>query len=175
MWHLTSGAFDWLYIPLCGSAGKESACNAGDLGSIPGLGRCPGERKGYPLQYSGLENSMDYIVAGVAKSRTRLSDFHFTFIPIFIRISGYLPKWWNTQQWKVIDFTFLGSKITSDGVCSHEIKRCLLLGRKAMINLESVLESRDITLSTKVHLVKTMVFPVVMYGCEGLTLKKAEH
>ena len=72
-------------------------------------------------------------------------------------------------------FTFLGSKITSDGVCSHEIKRCLLLGRKAMINLESVLESRDITLSTKVHLVKAMVFPVVMYGCESWTVKKAEH
>ena len=64
----------------CGSAGKESACNAGDLGSIPGLGRSPGEGKGYPLQYSGLENSMDCIVHGVAKSRTRLSDFHFTFI-----------------------------------------------------------------------------------------------
>ena len=63
----------------CGSAGKESACNAGDLGSIPGLGRSPGERKGYPLQYSGLENSMDYTVHGVAKSWTRLNDFHFTF------------------------------------------------------------------------------------------------
>ena len=63
---------------LCGSAGKESACNAGDLGSIPGLGRSPGEGKGYPLQYSGLENSMDGIVHGVAKSQTRLSNFHFT-------------------------------------------------------------------------------------------------
>ena len=61
----------------CGSAGKESACNAGDLGSIPGLGRSPGEGKGYPLQYSGLENSMDYVVHAVAKCRTRLSDFHF--------------------------------------------------------------------------------------------------
>ena len=61
----------------CGSAGKESACNAGDLGSIPGLGRSPGEGKGYPLQYSGLENSMDYIIHGVTKSQTRLSDFHF--------------------------------------------------------------------------------------------------
>ena len=64
-----------------GSAGQESACNAGDLGSIPGLGRSPGERKGYPLQYSGLENSMDCIVHGVAKSRTRLSDFHSHFVP----------------------------------------------------------------------------------------------
>ena len=72
------------------------------------------------------------------------------------------------------DFIFLGSKITADGDCTHEIRRCLLLGRKAMINLESVLESRDITLSTKVHLVKTMVFPVVMYGCESWTIKKAE-
>ena len=67
----------------------------------------------------------------------------------------------------VIDFIFLGSKITADGDCSHEIKKCLLLGRKAMINLDSILKSRDITLPTKVHLVKAMVFPVVMYGCES--------
>ena len=72
------------------------------------------------------------------------------------------------------DFIFLGSKITADGDCSHEIKRCLLLGRKVMINLESILKSRDITWSTKVHLVKAMVFPVVMYGCESWTIKKAE-
>ena len=70
---------------------------------------------------------------------------------------------------------FLGINITADGDCSHEIKRCLLLGRKAMINLDSMLKSRDITLSTKVHLVKAMVFPVGMYGCEGWTVKKAEH
>ena len=70
---------------------------------------------------------------------------------------------------------FLGSKITADGDCSHEIKRHLLLGRKVMTNLDSILKSRDITLSTKVHLVKTMVFPVVMYGCESWTIKKAEH
>ena len=69
----------------------------------------------------------------------------------------------------------LGSKITADGDCSHEIKRCLLLGRKVMTNLDSILKSRDITLSTKVHLVKAMVFPVVMYGCESWTIKKAEH
>ena len=75
----------------------------------------------------------------------------------------------------VTDFIFSGSKITADGVCSHEIKRCLLLGRKAMINLVSILKSRDITLSTNVHLVKAMVFPVVMYGCENWTIKKAEH
>ena len=74
----------------------------------------------------------------------------------------------------VIDFIFLGSKITADGDCSHEIKVCLLLGREAMTNLDSVLKSRDITLPTKVHLVKAMVFPVVMYGCEGWIIKKAE-
>ena len=73
------------------------------------------------------------------------------------------------------DFIFGGSKITADGDCSHEIKRRLLLERKAMTNLESILKSRDTTLSTKVHLVKAMVFPVVMYGCESWTLKKAEH
>ena len=73
------------------------------------------------------------------------------------------------------DFIFLGSKITADGDCSHEIKRRLFLGRKAMTNLNSILKSRDITLLTKVHLVKAMVFPVVMYGCECWTIKKAEH
>ena len=75
----------------------------------------------------------------------------------------------------VSDFIFLGSKITTDGDCSHEIKRHLLLGRKVMTNLDSILKSRDITLSTKVYLVKAMVFPVVMYGCESWTIKKAEH
>ena len=74
----------------------------------------------------------------------------------------------------VSDFIFLGSKITADGVCSHEIKRHILLGRKVMTNLDSILKSRDITLSTKVCLVKAMVFPVVMYGCESWTVKKAE-
>ena len=73
------------------------------------------------------------------------------------------------------DFIFLGSRITADGDCSHEIKRCLLLGRKIMTNLDSIFKSRDITLPTKVHLVKAMVFPVVMYGCEGWNKKKAEH
>ena len=73
------------------------------------------------------------------------------------------------------DFIFLGSKITADGDCGHEIKRCLLLGRKAMANLDNLLKSRDITLPTKAHLVKAMVFPVVMYGCESWTIKEAEH
>ena len=75
----------------------------------------------------------------------------------------------------VSDFILEGSKITADGDCSHEIKRRLFLGRKVMTNLGSILKSRDITLPTKVHLVKAMVFPVVMYGCEGWTVKKAEH
>ena len=73
------------------------------------------------------------------------------------------------------DFIFLGSKITADGNCSHEIKRCLLLVRKVMTNLDSIFKSRDITLPTKVHLVKAMVFSVIMYGCESWTVKKAEH
>ena len=75
----------------------------------------------------------------------------------------------------VADFTFLGFKITADGECSHEIQRCLLLGRKIMTNLDSILKSRDITLPTKVHLIKAMVFPIVMYGCESWTVKKAER
>jgi len=75
----------------------------------------------------------------------------------------------------VTDFIFLGSKITADGDCSHEIKRCLLLGRTVMTNLDSILKSRDVTLATKVHLVKAMVFPVVMYGFESWTIKKAER
>ena len=75
----------------------------------------------------------------------------------------------------VADFIFLGSKTTADGDCRHEIKRRLLLGRKVMTNLDNILKSRDMTLQTKVHLVKAMVFPVVMYGCESWTIKKAEH
>ena len=76
---------------------------------------------------------------------------------------------------KLTDFIFLGSKVTADGDCSHEIKRRLLLGRKVMINLDSILKSRDITLRPKVHLVKAMVFPVVVYECESWTMKEAEH
>ena len=91
-------------------------------------------------------------------------------------------QWKQCQTWEidgetvetVSDFMFLGSKITADGDCSHEIKRPLLLGRKVMTNIDSILKSRDITLPTKVHLVKAMVFPVVMYGCESWTIKKAE-
>ena len=79
------------------------------------------------------------------------------------------------KQWKVSDFIFGDSKITSDGDCSHEIKKRLLLGRKVITNLDGIFKSRDITLPAKVYLVKTMVFPVVMYGCESWTVKKAEH
>ena len=79
------------------------------------------------------------------------------------------------KQCKLIDFIFLGSKITADGDCSLETKICLLLGQKAVTNLDSILKSRDITLPTKVHLIKVMVFPVVMYGYESWTIKKAEH
>ena len=84
---------------------------------------------------------------------------------------------WEIEGGKVeavTDFIFLDSKITADGDCSHKIKRCLLLGRKAMTNLDSVLKSKDITLSTKIHVVKAIVFPVVMYGCERWTIKMAE-
>ena len=87
--------------------------------------------------------------------------------------SGPITSWqidWDT----VTDFILGGSKITADGDCSHEIKRCLLLGRKAMTNLDSILKSRDVTLATEVRLVKAMVFPVVMYGCKGWTIKKVE-
>ena len=77
------------------------------------------------------------------------------------------------KQWKLSDFIFLGSKITADGDCSHEIKRRLLLGRKVMTNLDRILKSRDITLSTKVHLLKAMVLPVVVYGCESWPIKKS--
>ena len=94
-----------------------------------------------------------------------------------IMASGPITSWQIDGETveTVADFIFLGSKITADGNCSHEMKRRLLLGRKVMINLDNILKSRDITLSTKVHLVKAMIFPVVMYGCENWTIKKAEH
>ena len=92
----------------------------------------------------------------------RVSDFHCKTME-------------NVSVETVSDFIFLGSRITVDGDCSHEIKRHLLLGRKVMTNLDSILKSRDITLPTKVHLVKAMVIPVVMYGCESWTVKKAEN
>ena len=94
-----------------------------------------------------------------------------------IMASGPITSWQTdgkTVQ-TVADFIFLGSKITADGGCSHELKRCLLLGRKVMINLDSILKSRDITLQAKVHLVKAMVFPVAIYGYEGWIIEKTEH
>ena len=90
-----------------------------------------------------------------------------------IMASGPITSWETVET--VSDFIFLGSKITADGDCSHEIKRCLLLGRKVMTNLDSIFKSKDMTLPTKVHLVKAMVFPVVMYGCESWTVKKTER
>ena len=93
-----------------------------------------------------------------------------------IMVSGPITSWEIDAETveTVSDFIFWGSKITADGDCSHEIKRCLFFGRKVMTNLDSILKSRDITLPAKVHLVKAMVFPVVMYGCESWTVKKAE-
>ena len=91
-----------------------------------------------------------------------------------IMASGPITSWQIDGE-TVTDFIFLGSKITVDGGCNHEIKRRLLLGRKVMTNLDSIFKSRDITLPTKVHLVKAIIFPVVMYGCESWTIKKAEH
>ena len=101
-------------------------------------------------------------VYGVAKSQTK------------IMASGPITSWQIDGE-TMADFIFLCFRITADGDCSHEIQRCLLLGRKVMTNLDSILKSRDITLPTKVHLVKAMVFPVVMCGCESQTIKKAEH
>ena len=94
-----------------------------------------------------------------------------------IMASGPITSWQTDGETveTVAGFIFLGSKITADGDCGHEIKRCLLLGRKVMTTLNSIVKSRDITLPTKVHLVKVMVFPVVMYGCESWTMKEAEH
>ena len=94
-----------------------------------------------------------------------------------IMASGPITSWEIDRETveTVSDFILGGSQITVDGDCSHEIKRCILLGRKVMTNLDSILKSRDITLPTKVHLVKAMVFPVVVYGCESWTIKKAEH
>ena len=94
-----------------------------------------------------------------------------------IMASGPITSWQTDGETteKMRDFILGGSKITVDGDCSHEIKGCLLLGRKVMINLDSILKSRDITLPPRVHILKAMVFPVVMYGCESWTIKKAEH
>ena len=111
------------------------------------------------------------------KEHSEKADLKLNIQKTKIMASGPITSWeidGETVE-TVADFIFWGSKITADGDCSHEIKRCLLLGRKSMTNLDSILKSRDITLLTKVHLVKAMVFPVVMYGCESWNIKKAEH
>ena len=111
------------------------------------------------------------------KEKTETAGLKLNIKKTKIVVLGPITSWQIDEEKMetVTDFIFLGSKITSDGDCSHEIKRCLLLGRKAMTNLDSILKCRDITLSTKVCLVKSMIFPVVMYGCESWTVKKAEH
>ena len=108
------------------------------------------------------------------KEESAKAGLKLNIIKMKIMTSGPITSWQIDGE-TVTDFIFLGSKITADGDCSHEIKRRMLLRRKAMTNLDSILKSRDITLPTKVHLVKTMVFPVVMCGCENWTIKKAEH
>ena len=111
------------------------------------------------------------------KEESEKAGLKFNIQKTKVTASGSITSWHidgETME-TVTDFIFLGSKITSDGDCSHEIKRHLLLRRKAMTNLDSILKSRDITLPTKVCLVKAMVFPVVRYGCESWTIKKAEH
>ena len=112
-----------------------------------------------------------------AKEESEKAGLKFIIQKTKIMASNPITSWQieGEEREAVTDFIFLGSKITVDGDCSHEIKRCLLLGRKTMTNLGSRLKSRDRTLLTKFHIVKAMVFPVVMYGCESWTVKKAEH
>ena len=111
-----------------------------------------------------------------AKEESEKSGLKLNIQKTKIMASGPVISWQTDGETMetVRDFIFLGSKISADGDCSHEIKRCLLLGRKAMVNLDSILKSRDITLQTKVYLVKDIIFPVVMCGCESWTIKKAE-
>ena len=111
------------------------------------------------------------------KEESEQSGLKLNIQKMKIMASDPITLWQIDRETKetVTDFIFFGSKITADGDCSHEIKRCLLFGRKAMTNLDSILKSRDITLPTNVHLVKAMVFPLVMYGCESWIIKKAEH
>ena len=119
------------------------------------------------------EEELKSLLMKVKEERKKV-DLKLNIQKTKIMASGPITSW-EIDGETVADFIFGGSKITADDDCSHEIKRCLLLRRKVMINLDSILKSRDITLPTKVHLVKAMVFPVVMYGCESWTVKKAEH
>ena len=125
-----------------------------------------------PLWQRGTQEPLDEV-----KEESKKVGLKLSIQKAKIMASGPITSWQidgETME-TVTDFTFLGSKITTDGDCSHEIKRHFLLGRKVMTNLDSILKSRDFTLPAKVHLVKAMVFPVVMYGPESWTIKKAEH
>ena len=127
------------------------------------------------LRVSGPQFS--HLLKGTVKEESEKVGLKLNIQKIKIMASGPITSWkidGETVE-TVTDFIFWSSKIPAGGDCSHEIKRCLPLGRKAMTNLDSILKSRDITLPTTVHLVKAMVFPVVMYGCESWTIKKAEH
>ena len=139
------------------------------------------------LQFMGLQRDRHYLTEvngrkqtgtkepiDKVKDESENSGLKLNIQKTKIMASGLITSW-QIDGGTVSDFIFLGSKITADGDCSHEIKRRLLLGRKVITNLDSILKSRDITLSTKVHLVKVMVFPVVMYGCESWTIKQSEH
>ena len=121
------------------------------------------------------ENEEEHLLMKV-KEESEKVGLKLNILKTKIMASGPITSWQIDGETvdTVTEFIFGGSKITADGDCSHEIKRCLLLGRKVMTNLDSILKSRDITMPTKVHLVKAMVFPVVMYGCESWTMKKAE-
>ena len=125
-----------------------------------------------PPLWQRVEEELKNLLMKV-KEESKKVGLKFNIQKMKIMASGPLTSWQIDGE-TVTDFIFLGSKITADGDCSHEMKRCLLLGRKVITNLDSILKSRDITLSTKVHLVKAMVFPVVIYGCESWTIKKAE-
>ena len=124
---------------------------------------------------AGSEEELKSLLMKVKKESEKVG-LKFNIQKTRMMTSSLIISWqiYGGKMETVRDFIFLGSKITADGDCSHEIKRHFLLGRKVMTNLDSILKSRDITLPTKVHLVKAMVFPVVMYGCESWTIKKAE-
>ena len=129
-----------------------------------------------PTLMAESEEELKSLLMKVKKESEKV-DFKLNIQKTKIMVSGPTTSWEidvETME-TVSDFIFLGCKITADGDCSREIKRCVLFGRKAMTNLDSTFKSRDITLPTKVHLVKAMVFPVVMYGCESWTVKKAER
>ena len=122
------------------------------------------------------EEELQTLLMKKVKEESEKADLKFNIQKTKIMASSPITSWQIDEETMktVTDFIFLGSKITEDGDCSHEIKRHLFLGRKAMTNIDSILKSRDVTLLTKVHIVKVMVFPVVMYGCESWTVKKAE-